>query len=295
MLIRDVYTLQTVNPLYLTQQIILNSADLFDLQQVMRIDAALGQLITSLELCTVRDLDAGAIRDQIRLFIDAVRDDDLTFFLRILDRGRAAELRDDRKSFRLSRLKKLLDTRKTLCDIITGNAAAVKRSHGELCSRLTDRLCRDDADSLTDLDGFTGRHVGAIAFRADPDMGLAAENVPYLYLLDRFAFLINAPAQDPGRPARRDHMVLLYEDVPIPVPDVLAGISSCDPVLQTLDRLFAVHERRDFHTRYDVLALAAVDLTDDQFLANVDHPACQITGVRRAQRCIGHTFPCTVR
>ena len=126
-------------------------------------------------------------------------------------------------------------------------------------------------------------------------MGLAAENVADLYLLDRIPLLIDALAQDLCSPARRDHMIFLDKNIAVPVLDVLTGISACDPVLQSLDRLLAVHERCHFHTRYEILALTAVDLADDQFLADIDHSACQISGVGGSQRRIGHTLPRAVR
>ncbi len=230
MLIGDINTLQTINSLYLTKQIILYRPDLFDLQQVMRVDTTLCQLVASLKLSTVCNLDAGTVRDQIRLLIDAIRNNDLAFLLGILDRSCTAKLRDDRKSFRFSRLEKLLDTRKTLRDIIAGNASAVECSHRKLCTRLTDRLCRDDTDSLTDLNRFTGRHVGTITFCTDTNMRLTAENISYLYLLDGFALLVNAFAENLSCPARRDHMILLHQNVAVPILNILTGISPCDSV-----------------------------------------------------------------
>ena len=52
----------------------------------------------------------------------------------------------------------------------------MERTHGQLCTRLTDGLCRDDADCLTDLYRLTGCHVGAVALRAHTDMGLAGQD-----------------------------------------------------------------------------------------------------------------------
>ena len=41
----------------------------------------------------------------------------------------------DRKSLRASGLEKLLDTRKTLCDISTGYTTTMESTHGQLCTR----------------------------------------------------------------------------------------------------------------------------------------------------------------
>ena len=49
----------------------------------------------------------------------------------------------------------------------TSRTTDVERTHRKLRSRLTDRLCGDNADSLADLDRVAGREVAAVAFDAD--------------------------------------------------------------------------------------------------------------------------------
>ena len=58
----------------------------------------------------------------------------------------AADVGDNRKSFRFSGFKQFLDTRKTLRDVAAGNTAGVERTHSQLGTRFTDGLCRDDTD-----------------------------------------------------------------------------------------------------------------------------------------------------
>ena len=85
----------------------------------MRVDATFCQNVAGLENLSVRNFDSGTIRDQISLGASCllVRNDDLTFFLCIFNCNNTTEFSDDRKSLRASGLEKLLDTRRTLCDI----------------------------------------------------------------------------------------------------------------------------------------------------------------------------------
>src|SRR5512143_1245759 len=48
-----------------------------------------------------------------------------------------------------------------------GGAADVERTHGQLRARLADRLRRDDADRLAEVDHVTARQVAAVAADAD--------------------------------------------------------------------------------------------------------------------------------
>ena len=142
----------------------------------MRVYATFGQLITGLDHLLVLNLDSGTVRDQIGLGIAGFRisNYDLTFLLGIFQGYNTAKLRDDCKTLRLTCLKQLLYSRKTLCDISTCYTAGMEGTHGQLGTRLTDRLCCDDADCLTNLYRLAGCHVGTITFCADTDMGLTA-------------------------------------------------------------------------------------------------------------------------
>ncbi|OIQ74427.1 hypothetical protein GALL_439220 [mine drainage metagenome] len=48
------------------------------------------------------------------------------------------------------------DTWETVGDVITCDTTGVEGTHGELSSRLTDRLGGDDSDSLADIDALSG-------------------------------------------------------------------------------------------------------------------------------------------
>ena len=49
-------------------------------------------------------------------------------------------------------------------------------THRKLRTRLTDRLCCDDADCLSDLDGTVGSEIAAIALAAYAMLSLTGEN-----------------------------------------------------------------------------------------------------------------------
>ena len=48
-------------------------------------------------------------------------------------------------------------------------------THGQLGTRLTDGLGRDDSDCLTHLYRLAGGHVGAVTLRADTDVALTGQ------------------------------------------------------------------------------------------------------------------------
>ena len=110
----------------------------------------------------------------MELPVSVIGNDDLALLLCILDGNGTAELCDDRKTLRLTCLKQLLYSGKTLCDISAGHTAGMEGTHGQLGTRLTDGLSRDNADCLTNLYRLAGCHVGTVALCADTDVGLTA-------------------------------------------------------------------------------------------------------------------------
>ena len=139
-------------------------------------------------------------------------------------------------------------------------------THRQLCTRLTDGLCRDDTNRLTDLYRLTGRHVCAVALCTDTDMGTTGQDRTNLDFLELLTVLIYAFLHDTSRTFRCNHVVGLYKDFSISVLDILAGETSCDTLLQTLDLFFSIRELLYIHTRNLALAAPAVHLTDNQIL-----------------------------
>ena len=79
----------------------------------------------------------------------------------------AGDLGQDGHLLGLARLEQLLDTRKTLRDVVAGDAAGVEGTHGQLRARLADGLRGDDADGLAGVDRLAGGQVDAVALGAD--------------------------------------------------------------------------------------------------------------------------------
>ena len=71
--------------------------------------------------------------------------------------------------------------------------AVVERPHRQLGARLADRLGRDDADGLADLDHLARREHAAVAQAADAALGLAGQHRADLDPLD--ARLLDAGGQ----------------------------------------------------------------------------------------------------
>ncbi len=80
------------------------------------------------------------------------RDSHLALFAVTNNGGNAVDLRYLCFALRHPGLEQLLDAREATGDIqAAGDAAEVERTHGELRTRLADRLCGDDPDRLADL------------------------------------------------------------------------------------------------------------------------------------------------
>ena len=227
----------------------------------------------------------GAVRNQVglRVAVLRIRDDNLALLLRIAELDHARNLGDDCETLRLSRLEELLDTRKTLGDIATRDTAGMEGSHGQLRTGLTDRLRRDDTDRLADLHRLAGRHVGAVALRANTVHALAGENRANL---DRSSAGLLEDAHHSLGALRRDHAVCLDHDFAgVRIHNVLGDVAAGDSVLQTLDGLLAVHEGLDLHVR-DFLALGAVHFADNEILRDIDQTSGQVARVCRTERRI---------
>ena len=269
MLIIDIHTLQTVYTLHFTQQIILRRAQTLDLQDIVWVYTTFCQLIAGFKHLSVLNLDPGAVWDQVRLGFSCliVGHNNLTLLLRIAQNRRSRKFRNDRKTLRLSGLKQLLDTGKTLCDIVTGHASGMEGTHGKLCSRFSDRLRRNDADSLTDLDRFSGRHVGAVALGANTVLALAGQDRTDLHALQRISLFIHASFHDTLRAPRSNHMIRLYKNIAFLILDVITGETTCNTLLQTFDLFVSIHECFYIHARNLFFFLVdTVAVVDDQLL-----------------------------
>lgn len=83
----------------------------------------------------------------------------------------------------------------------------------------------------------------------------------------------------------------------IVIKNCFTGITSCNSLLKRLNYFFSIHECTNPHTRNfcTVTALAAIRLTNNQFLRHINKTSCQISGIGCTKRCIGKTFTSTMR
>ena len=282
MLVVDVYTLILVHSLHFSQEVFINALYSEQSHDVVRIERSLGDLTARLDLLSHLDVDPCSERyDVIALAALFLNDDvGLVVFSR-LDRGNdSVALADLSKTLRLTRLEELLYSRETLSDVGTGNAARVERSHGQLCTRLTDGLCGDDAYSLTLLHESARGHVLAVALSAETCLGSACHGGSDHYGLDAALF-------DLVCHVIRDVLVGSQNDFARSRIDyVFARVSARDTEAQLLDLFLAVSERSGF----DAFGRSAVLFIDDDAVRDIYKTSCQISGVGCSQSRIGKSL-----
>ena len=145
----------------------------------------------------------------------------------------------------------------------------VEGSHGQLRTGLSDGLCGDDSDSLTDRNRLVGRKVAAVALLADAVLGLAGENGPDQDSLDsRILDGLGLVICD---------LVIQRDDdlAGVRVDDVLERVVSGDPVGKALDDLVTVLDGGPD----DTVDGSAVLLVDDDVLRDVDQSSGEISGL----------------
>ena len=149
-----------------------------DAQHLVRVHRARDELLADGHVAAVADQEPGPHRDLVRhLFRAVVRDDqDLPGLLGLLDLDPALVLADGRHALGDTGLEELLDTRQAVGDVLARHTTGVERPHGQLGARLTDRLRRDDAHRLADVDPLAGGQRAPVALGADPDLGLTDEH-----------------------------------------------------------------------------------------------------------------------
>ena len=159
-------------------------------------------------------------------------------------------------------------------------------AHRELRARLADRLRRDDADRLAEVDHVPAREVAAVAADAHAPARLAGEHRADLHPLE-------AGVLDELRPSSSSISSLAWT-MTLPVngiADVLERHAAEHAVAEALDDLAALDERRHL----DAVERAAVLLGDDRVLRDVDETAGQVAGVGGLERRVGETLAGAVR
>ena len=105
-------------------------------------------------------------------------------------------------------------------------------THGQLGTRLTDRLGCNNTYSLTNLYRLTGSQVCTVTFRTDSDMRLTGQDCTDLHacLVSGVNDLLGI--DDAGSSLRRDHMICLYNEFSVVIVHILACEASCDTLFQ---------------------------------------------------------------
>ena len=222
MFIVDLNTLQTVDSLDFFHNVVLYVFYVFNLQDVMRVDRTFCQFFTDIHFHLLSFLDphCGTVRDQISFFFSVFsRYNDLAFIFIHADFCSSGKFRNDSNTLRLTSFKQLFNTRKTLCDIVTGNTTGMEGSHCQLCTRLTDGLCSDNTNCFTNLYCLSGCHVCTIALGADTCFALTCQGCTDLHAL--------CAALDHGIcTARCDHMVLRDDHIASLIKDIFCCITA---------------------------------------------------------------------
>src|SRR5699024_5765553 len=81
-------------------------------------------------------------------------------FLQLLNS--TSNFTDYRLSFRITSFEEFLNTRETLCYVVTCNPASVECTHGKLCTRFTDGLCCNNSYRFADFYISACRHVTSV-------------------------------------------------------------------------------------------------------------------------------------
>ncbi len=150
----------------------------------------------------------------------------------------------------------------------------VEGAHGELGSRLADRLRRDDADGFAHVDGRAACQVAAVALGADAVLRLAGQCRADLDPLD-------AGCLDQFHIGFADEVAVWKDELArLRVLDVFRRGAAENAHAERGNDLAGIDDR--LHGQAAVGA--AIGLVDDAVLRHVDKAAGQVAGVRRLQR-----------
>ncbi len=182
----------------------------------------------------------------------------------------------------------ILPSKFELDERLLGNlrsAADVERPHGELGAGLADRLRRDDADRLADIDRRAAGEIAPVALAADPGRRLAGQH-------RADAQLLHAGGDDRLHLRLLEQRALLDDDlVRGRIAHVLGGGAAEDAHAERGHHLTGV----DHGAHIDAARGAAILDRDDRILRHVDQPAGQIARVGGLERGIGETLAGAVR
>ena len=255
-----------------------------DAQNIMRIERTFVELEALCHFLTVGHADAGRRRQLIGTHVAGLRIYDINRLngraLGFLDVDNTADFSQRCRLLGLARLKQLFNSRKTLRNIRTSNAAGMERTHGQLRTRLADGLRSNDTDRFALANQRTHCQVDAVAVCADTLTCTALEHRADLHTSD-------ARRDDCVRIRVVHHLGLRHNHLAgLRVTDVINRETAKQTLMQRLNDLIAFLDILD----PDALGRAAVIFADDDILRNVNQSTSQVTRVRSTQCSIGHAL-----
>ena len=259
MLVVDINALQAVNLLHLGDDVVLYRKYAHYIKHICGIYGALGDLVALVYKSSLMHPYLVAVGHGI-VFLRTclgIREYNVSYLLYFLYAAGTCASCDNSRILGLSRFKQLLNTGKTLCDILCrGDTARVEGSHGKLCTGLTDGLCGDDADRLTHCHKVVVGKVCTVALCAHAVLGLAVEDGAYHNSL-------YARIYDLLRICGGEELVLGGNELVCSgISEVVHEVAAYKSFLKGLDHFGAVLDGVDLYANIG----AAVLLTDDYLL-----------------------------
>ncbi len=182
--------LRAVDILYLVDQRALDGLYALDLEKLLRIEVALGQLCALVDLLPLLDqevlVDGDVVGD---LLLDLALSGGYYYLALALHHAYLGDLavkaRQKGHLLRTPDLEELLDARQTLGDVLSRetDASGVEGAHRELRARLSDRLGGDHSDRLAKRDFLPGGKVHPVAHLAYPVAQSAAKRAAHVHRL----------------------------------------------------------------------------------------------------------------
>ncbi|CAM7750305.1 hypothetical protein CICRMM096B_24365 [Citrobacter cronae] len=160
----------------------------------------------------------------------------------------------------------------------------MERTHRQLCTRFTDGLCRDNADCFTFVDDVATRQVTTIAVRTYTKVGVTGYNGTDFHGVNGVLFQQVTPLFVQQRVTWNQNIRGTR------LQNVFSSHTTQNAIAQ---RLFNV-TTLDNRGHGDAFQRAAIVLSNNQVLRNVNQTTRQITGVRCFQCGIRQTFTRTV-
>ena len=175
---------------------------------------------------------------------------------------------DDCFTFWIAGFKDFLDTRETLRDIgIRGNTTRVEGTHGQLCTRLPDRLSSDGSDCFTDFNRITRCQVDTVTMTADTVAGVTCKDRANRHF-------VNTSINNLARLVFRDQFIWTNNDsTSFWMFNCFLSVTTIETLFKRLDHFLAFCDRSD----EQAAICTTVVFTDNHILGNVNQTTSQVT------------------